>query len=224
MFLVFGGENTAFQRFEYSEIKPIFVQKKTTMTSIAERPGPLTIEEYLEMEARSRSKHHFVKGQIVDKPGGTAKHNRIATNVAYAIEHQIRQKALPFIAINSDMKVWIPAVETFYYPDAVVICEVLEYYPRRKDVILNPLLIVEVASPSTEDHDRSGKFLDYSTIPSFKEYLIVHQDQHYARLSNRVESDLWQLSTVQGIDQNIELKSIGCSISMRDIYFKTEDL
>lgn len=90
--------------------------------------------------------------------------------------------------------------------------------------MLNPLLIVEVASLSTEEHDRSGKFLDYSTIASFKEYLIVHQHQHYARLSNRVESDLWQLRTVEGLEQEIELKSIGCSISMRDIYLKTEDL
>jgi len=194
------------------------------MAAIIERPRSLTIEEYLEMEERSRTKHYFIKGQIIDMPGGTLKHNRIATNVAYAIEYQIRQKALPFIAINSDMKVWIPAIESFYYPDAVVICEVPEYYTGRKDVILNPLLIVEVTSPSTVDFDRSGKFLDYSTLPSFKEYLILHQDNHFARLSNRVESDLWQLSTVQGLDQIIELKSIGCSISMRDIYFKTENL
>jgi Uma2 family endonuclease len=194
------------------------------MTTTAERPRPLTIEEYLEMEERSRTKHYFVKGQIIDMPGGTLKYNRIATNIAYAIEYQIRQKALSFMAINSDMKVWIPAIEAFYYPDAVVICEVPEYYGGRKDVILNPLLIVEVTSPSTVDFDRSGKFMDYSTLPSFKEYLILHQDQHFARLSNRVESDLWQLSTVQGIEQNIELKSIGCTISMRDIYFKTEDL
>ena len=224
MFLVFRGENTAFQRFEHSEIKPIFVQKYTTMTSIAERPSPLTMEEYLEMEARSQVKHHYQDGIITSFEGGCLKHNVIAANLIYAIEHKIRLQNSPFITLNSDMKIGIPAIKTIFYPDLVVICEVPEYYADRKDVILNPLLIVEVASPSTEDHDRSGKFLDYSTIPSFKEYLIVHQDQHYARLSNRVESDLWQLSTVKGIDQIIELKSIGCSISMRDIYFKTEDL
>lgn len=194
------------------------------MTATAERPRPLTIEEYLEMESRSRSKHYFIKGQIIDMPGGTLKHNRIATNIAYAIEQRIRQNALGYLVSNSDTKIWIPAIETFYYPDAVVICEVPEFYAGRKDVILNPLLIVEVASLSTEEHDRSGKFLDYSTIASFKEYLIVHQHQHYARLSNRVESDLWQLRTVEGLEQEIELKSIGCSISMRDIYLKTEDL
>lgn len=91
-------------------------------------------------------------------------------------------------------------------------------------MILNPLLIVEVASMSTEAYDRGSKFLDYSTIASFKEYLILQQNQPYARLSNRVESDVWQLRTVEGLGQEIELKSIGCSIAMRDIYFKTENL
>lgn len=194
------------------------------MTTTAERPRPLTIEEYLEMEERSRTKHYFVKGQIIDMPGGTLKHNIISSNIVTAINNAVRFSTQSYIVSNSDTKIWIPAIEAFYYPDAVVICEVPEYYAGRKDVILNPLLIVEVTSPSTVDFDRSGKFMDYSTLPSFKEYLILHQDQHFARLSNRVESDLWQLSTVQGIEGNIELKSIGCTISMRDIYFKTEDL
>ncbi len=194
------------------------------MATTAERPRPLTIEEYLEMEERSRTKHYFIKGQIIDMPGGTLKHNIISSNIVTAINNAVRFSTQSYIVSNSDTKIWIPAIEAFYYPDAVVICEVPEYYGGRKNVILNPLLIVEVTSPSIVDFDRSGKFMDYSTLPSFKEYLILHQDQHFARLSNRVESDLWQLSTVQGIAENIELKSIGCTISMRDIYFKTEDL
>ncbi|MFN0216755.1 MAG: Uma2 family endonuclease [Saprospiraceae bacterium] len=194
------------------------------MTAIAERPRLMTIEEYLEMEERSRTKHQFIKGQVFDMPGGTLKHNIISSNILTAINIAVRQNAQSFIVSNSDTKVWVPAIESFYYPDAVVICEVPEYYAGRKDVIINPLLIVEVTSPSTVDFDRSGKFLDYSTLPSFKEYLILQQDHHFAWLSNRVESDLWQLRTVEGLDQDIELKSIGCSISMRDIYFKTEDL
>jgi len=194
------------------------------MAVITERSSKLSIEEYLEMEERSRSKHYFIKGQIVEMPGGTLKHNIISSNIVTAINIAIRQHAKAFMVSNSDTKIWIPAIETFYYPDAVVICEVPEYYAGRKDVILNPLLIVEVASPATEAHDRSDRFMDYSTIASFKEYLILHQENHYARLSNRIESDLWQMRSVEGLDQVIELKSIGCSIAMRDIYFKTEEL
>ena len=91
-------------------------------------------------------------------------------------------------------------------------------------MIINPLLIIEVSSPSTEAHDRGSKFFDYATIPSFEEYMILHQNAPIAQLSNRINADDWHLHTIEGIDAQIELKSIGCSIAMRDIYNKTENL
>ncbi|MCC7465409.1 MAG: Uma2 family endonuclease [Saprospiraceae bacterium] len=194
------------------------------MTTLAERTRPLSIEEYLEMESRSREKHHFINGQIENMPGGTLKHNTIASNVITSINIALRIKNKPFLVSNSDTKIWVPAIKAFYYPDAVVICETPEYYGGRKDVILNPLLIVEVASPATEEFDRSGKFLDYSTIESFREYLIFQQDQPFARQSQRVDAETWQFHTIQGLDQHIELKSIGCTLSMQEVYFKTEGL
>jgi Uma2 family endonuclease len=194
------------------------------MTTLAERTRPLSIEEYLEMESRSREKHHFINGQIENMPGGTLKHNRIATNILFALERHSRQTTTNYLVSNSDTKIWVPAIKAFYYPDAVVICETPEYYGGRKDVILNPLLIVEVASPATEEFDRSGKFLDYSTIESFREYLIFQQDQPFARQSQRVDAETWQFHTIQGLDQHIELKSIGCTLSMQEVYFKTEGL
>lgn len=192
--------------------------------AVVESPKKMSIAEYLEMEERSRSKHYFIKGQMIPMPGGTLKHNTISSNIVTYLHLAIRQKNLPYLVSNSDTKIWIPPIETFYYPDAVVIFEKPEYYEGRKDVLLNPLLIVEVASSKTEAHDRGQKFMDYSYLPSFKEYLIVNQDKPLARLSNRTESDVWQLSAVEGLDAEIELKSIGCRIAMRDIYFRTEDL
>jgi Uma2 family endonuclease len=191
---------------------------------VAQEPHNMTIEEYLEMEERSGIKHTYIKGQIIPMPGGTLKHNRISLNIAYAIERAIRQQSLPYIVSNSDTKIWIPAIEAFYYPDAVVIFEIPEFYKGRKDIILNPLLIVEVSSPSTEAQDRGSKFFDYATLPSFVEYLILQQNNHLAQHSNRIGSDNWQQRNVEGIDQEIELKSIGCTITMRDIYNKTENL
>jgi len=195
-----------------------------TTAAVADTPRIYTIEEYLELEERSSLKHHFVQGKLINMPGGTLRHNRIATNIAYAIENALRQQSLPFLVSNSDTKIWVPVIGSFYYPDAVVIYEVPEYYHGRKDVILNPLLIVEVASPSTEAHDRGSKFMDCATLPSMKEFLIVHQDYRVAHLSSRVESDLWQLSTAEGTDKQIYLRSIGTSIAMSDIYYKTEGL
>lgn len=188
-------------------------------------PQNMTTEEYLELETRSQTKHQYVKGQVTPMPGGTLKHNIISSNIVTAINIAIRRHSRPFIVSNSDTKIWIPKIEAFYYPDAVVICEVPEYFEGRKDIILNPLLIVEVASSSTEVRDKTGKFLDYSTLPTFKEYVIVQQDNPIAQLSYRKEvAEDWQHSSVEGMAQQIELKSIECTIAMRDIYDKTEKL
>jgi len=195
-----------------------------SIAALATQPLTYTIEEYLEMEERSHIKHHFVRGQLINMPGGTLKHNTISSNIITSINLALRQQSLPFLVSNSDTKIWVPVIESFYYPDAVVIYEVPEYYQGRKDVILNPLLIAEVASPSTEAHDRGSKFMDYATLPTLKEFLIVHQEHHVAHLSSRVDSDLWQISSKEGTDKEIHLKSIGCTITMSDIYFKTAGL
>ena len=195
------------------------------MTAVVAHEHPqMTIEEYLKLEEHARAKHQYVKGQMIPMPGGTLKHNRIATNILFAIEMAIRHHSLPFLVSNSDTKIWIPKIEAFYYPDAVVICEVPEYYKNRKDVIVNPLLIIEVASPSTQSRDQGRKFLDYATLPSLKEYVIVFQDQYSAQLSSRTDTEDWRLRSVEGIDQLIVLEAIGCSIAMRDVYDRTENL
>jgi len=147
-----------------------------TSASVADTPRIYTIEEYLELEERSSLKHHFVKGKLINTPGGTLRHNTISSNIITAIKLALRQQSLPFLVSNSDTKIWVPVIGSFYYPDAL------------------------------------------------KEFLIVHQDYRVAHLSSRVESDLWQLSTAEGTDKQIHLRSIGISIAMSDIYYKTEGL
>ena len=205
--------------------KRYFCEKIRIMTAVvAQEQERMTIEEYLELEERSQTKHEYVKGQITPMPGGTLKHNIIASNIVTALNIAIRQLSKSFIVSNSDTKIWIPVIETFYYPDAVVICEVPAFYKGRKDVVLNPLLIVAVSSSSTEAHDRGTKVFDYAALPSLQEYLIIRHDYPMAHLSNRTETDDWRLRSVEHLDQSIELLSIGCSISMHDVYDKTENL
>ncbi len=195
------------------------------MTSIvAQKEQRMSIQEFLEMEENAQTKHHYVNGQIIPMPGGTFKHNAICSNIITALNIAIRKQSLPLLVSTSDTKIWIPKLKSFYYPDAVVVFEEPEYYEGRKDVLLNPLLIVEVASPSTMENDRGFKFFDYATLPSFKEYLILSQDTEIAHLSTRIGADDWHLSRVEGIEGQIELKSIGCAISMEDVYYKTVGL
>ena len=194
------------------------------MTAVTDNPKRYSIEEYLELEAHARQKHHFINGQLIPMPGGTLKHNTISSNIITALNNLIRQYELPYLVSNSDTKIWIPDIQAFYYPDAVVIFEIPEYYSGRKDVILNPLLIVEVASGSTESYDRGQKFMDYTLLPSFQEYMMVKQDSPLVRISRRTSGDLWQMETVEGNEQVVKLASIGHSIRMSDIYFRTEHL
>ncbi|MEO6636907.1 MAG: Uma2 family endonuclease, partial [Ginsengibacter sp.] len=89
---------------------------------------------------------------------------------------------------------------------------------ERKDIITNPLLIVEVLSPSTEDYDRKGKFFDYKQIPSFKEYLLVEQNIAFVTASYKIADRTWQDNEADGIAASIYLKSIDCTISLSKIY------
>lgn len=187
------------------------------MSAIAAiEPKIYTIEEYFELEEMAVEKHEFENGKITLMPGGTAIHNEIASKMIAELVYALKKK--PFKVYNSDMKIAVPKFESFVYPDAVVICEKPEYYETRKDVIINPLLVVEVASPSTEAYDRELKFHKYRTLPSFQEYVILHQHQVWASIYRREGEDLWRTLDLQGMESPLELHSIGCTISLVDIY------
>ncbi|MEO6639497.1 MAG: Uma2 family endonuclease, partial [Ginsengibacter sp.] len=128
-----------------------------------------SIAEYLAMEENSVEKHEYYNGKIIKMSGGTYNHNLIASNIITTLNMLLEEKQQEYAVLGSDMKVYSPRILSFVYPDAVVVCEKPLFYEERKDIITNPLLIVEVLSPSTEDYDRKGKFFDYKQIPSFKE-------------------------------------------------------
>lgn len=192
------------------------------MTAILETTQLFTLEEYLRMEEHATEKHTFENGKIKIMPGGTANHNEISANAITALSNAVRQLALKFRVFSSDMKIWIPYNNKILYPDALVIAEKPEFYEARKDIITNPLLIVEVISPSSEAGDRGSKFHDYRTITTFKEYLLLWQDEAFATLATRQSNDLWRMTDIQGLDQHIQLESIGCTINMADLYFNIE--
>ncbi len=192
------------------------------MTATIETKQLFTLEEYLRMEEHATEKHTFENGKIKIMPGGTANHNLIATNTTTAFNIAVRQLKEKLLVFNSDMKIWIPYNNKVLYPDALVIAEKPEFYEARKDIITNPLLIVEVISPSSEAGDRGSKFHDYRTISTFREYLLLRQDEAFATLATRQSDDLWRMTDIHGLDQRIQLESIGCSITMADLYFNIE--
>lgn len=177
-----------------------------------------SIEEYLAMEALAPYKSEFHNGYIYPMPGGTYNHNLIASNIIRTVGNLVQDLPEMYHVLNSDMKVHIPEDGTFVYPDALVICDKPQFYKNHKDVITNPLVIVEVLSSSTETYDRSGKFDKYSSIESFKEYILIKQDRHQVVSFFREETDLWRKSVYRGIEAELFIKTLQVYVLLKHIY------
>jgi Uma2 family endonuclease len=183
-----------------------------------------SFEEYLKRESVALSKSEFYNGQIIAMPGGNIKHNMIAGNIFSAIKVAIKLAGKDFLTLNSDQKIFIPNEEIAVYPDALVIAQKPEYWNNRKDLITNPLLIVEVLSKSTRAYDRGEKFIHYRTIPSFKEYVLIEQDTKSIEIWYKTEEDTWRITKISDENIDILLQSIGLTISISDIYENTDTL
>src|SRR5215471_4535044 len=135
----------------------------------------LTVQEYLATERRSQSRSEYNKGEVVAFAGASRRHNRIVTNLVTALDTQLRGE--PCNVYSSDMRVKISAAGIYAYPDVVVTCGTELFEDEIKDTLLNPLVLVEVLSESTEAYDRGTKLEHYRSIDSLGEYLLVTQDR-----------------------------------------------
>lgn len=179
-----------------------------------------SIEEYLQQEEQAESKSEYIDGEIVLMTGGTTNHNQIAGNI-YA-ELNFTFKKLDYLVYMGDVRLWIPEKRIFTYPDVMVIKGKPIYYENRKDTIVNPTLIVEVLSPSTQNYDREGKFAAYRTIPTFQEYLLINQTQIYGEKLTKTGDKQWLFQEYNQDDQQITLESVNISLSLADIYRKID--
>jgi len=181
-----------------------------------------TVEEYLAFERKAAVKHEFYNGNIVEMPGGTINHNLIATNFAVALSIALEEKDEKYLVINSDMKIQIPAFNHFVYPDTVVVCEKPAFYEDNKDVITNPLLIVEVMSPSSQVYDQGEKFYKYRTLPSLQEFVLASQEQPWVNTFYRGKPNTWIETLADKLESTIHFKSIDCEIDLKRIYKNVE--
>lgn len=177
-----------------------------------------TLDEYLARESRSQYKHEFYNGKIIRMAGAKARHNQIAANLTGALKYALRPLPRKFIVYNSDQKVYIESENVGVYPDALVVCEEPQFWKGREDLIVNPLLVVEVLSRSTASFDKSGKFLLYEQLPTFLEYVLV--EQNYPRVESwfRTSEHSWDKTVQADVADDIQLRSVGVSISLSEIY------
>ena len=178
-----------------------------------------TIDEYLLLEEKAPYKSEFEKGRIKAMSGGTLDHNTIAQNIGTAISNELRKKGKKCRVNNSDLKIRIEAYDKAVYPDVSVICNKAEYFKNRKDIVTNPLLVVEVLSKSTKDYDRGTKFTQYRSIAAFKEYVLIDQEMARVEVWSKLEDNIWRVLDIKGLEASIHLVSLDCEIQMSDIYY-----
>jgi Uma2 family endonuclease len=181
-----------------------------------------SISEYLTLEEQSEERHEYEAGQIRAMSGGTINHAILGNNINTALN--INLKDAGCIALTGDARIWIDSATSFVYPDATIVCGEIETAEQDEHSIINPTLIVEVLSKSTESYDRGDKFHKYCALPSFKEYVLIDQNKPVIDLLYREEPGYWRMMTVIGLDKSITLSSIGCSIKMEDIYRNVREL
>jgi Uma2 family endonuclease len=181
----------------------------------------LSPAEYLEFERAALEKHEYFDGEIFDMSGASLKHVTISSNINASLHFQLKKR--PCKSYQSDLRVHIPATGLFTYPDIIVVCgkpQLLD--DAYLDTLLNPLVIVEILSPSTADYDKGAKFDHYRTIESLKEYVLVWQDKKRIARYTKQDDGSWVLRDFIGEDAEIELISIECSLTMDDIYDKVD--
>lgn len=185
------------------------------MTALPKRK--YTLDEYLELDQHSEERYEFFDGEIVSMSGGSIEHSTIAVNIAGTLRESL--KGCTCRVLSSDVRLKVPQAFPYRYPDAVVVCgELLVEKLQGQVLLVNPLLIVEVLSPSTEAYDRGRKFSAYQSIESFQEYLLVAQDRPYVTRYVRQADGQWLRSDVEGLDKAIKLESLDVLLPLSEIY------
>ena len=180
----------------------------------------LTPEQYLEIERKAEFKSEYYQGEMFAMAGAKEAHNLIAGNVYAAFHQQLRSR--PCRPYMSDMRVRVSPGGLYTYPDVTIVCGEPQFLDEQRDTLLNPNLIVEVLSPSTEAYDRGRKFKHYRSVESVSEYLLVSSEQIGAELFTRQPDGGWHLITVGRMEDSLDLQSVGCRLALADVYEKVE--
>ena len=178
----------------------------------------LTVDDYLARERSSDTKHEYYAGEIYALAGGSEPHNLIAGNVLASLHAQVRRS--PCMVYPSDMRIKIPRTTLYTYADVTIVCGQPQFEDDQRDILLNPTVVVEVLSPSTENYDRGKKFQNYRTLPSVHEYLLIAQDSYHIEHYVRQPDNQWLMSEFDALEATLTLPSIECALALADIYEK----
>jgi Uma2 family endonuclease len=177
----------------------------------------MSVEEYLELERTSEIKHEYENGELREMPGGTKEHSAIGGNIFAHLYFTLEDSTCR--VYNSDLRILIEKAGLYTYPDVSVVCGEATFEDARQDSLLNPTVLFEVLSKSTENYDRGKKFQQYQMLPSLSDYLLIAQDEyrveHYTR-----QQEGWFLRVYEGLESKIVLSSLNCELALNNVYKK----
>ena len=175
-----------------------------------------TAEEYLALEIESDTRSEFRNGEIVPMTGGTPEHNEITGMLLFLLKAALRKQ--PYSIFVTDQRLQILNTTLYTYPDLMVTLRPPELQPNRKDTVVNPILIAETLSNSTEAYDRGDKFAHYRTINTFGEYILIHQYQPRVEHYVKQAENQWLFTEYIGLEASFMLSSVGVEIALADLY------
>ena len=174
-----------------------------------------TLNEYLAFEETSEIKHEFIDGRVYAMAGGTFDHNLISNSLAVTVGRQLRAGCR---GLSSDQKIYIESADEVTYADLSIVCGDPSFAGNTTVLLTNPRVIFEVLSPSTEKWDRNGKWTLYQMIPSLTDYVLVSQDTAQIDHYTRADGGRWLYQRVAGINGELTISSIGCTLPLVEIY------
>ena len=189
--------------------------------SAAERiPSYVTPQDYLAHERKAQTRSEYHDGVVVAMAGASWEHNQITRNLVRHLANQMDGSSCE--PVVSDMRVHIPECNRYFYPDVMLVCGGPRFEDAKMDSLLNPSLIVEVLSDSTEKADRGVKFDCYRTLESLTVYALVAQDSPRVEVYTRHPDGTWRYEVVKDLEAMLALPSIGVSMRLADVYARVE--
>jgi Uma2 family endonuclease len=179
-----------------------------------------TPEEYLALERKAEYKSEYLTGEIFAMSGASEQHNLIVTNLVGELRAQL--KGRPCKTYPSDMRLKVALTGLYTYPDVMVVCGQTLFDDEQQDTLLNPSVIAEVLSKSTEGYDRGEKFAHYRKLESLTDYLLVSRTKHHVEHYVRQPDNQWLLSEAEGLENAVPISSINCVLSLAEVYDKVE--
>ena len=185
------------------------------MSSVAAADTFITPEAYLASERRAKYKSEYIHGEVLAMSGASNAHNIITVEITTELNIQLRPRGC--FVYSGDMRVKTSRTGSYFYPDVAVVCNKPRFEDNAFDTLLNPILIVEVLSPSTETYDRGEKFAHYQELASLREYILVSQDRIHVEHFRLTETQ-WVGKTFHAPEDMLSLNAIECQLPLRDIY------